>query len=58
MCCTYCHKQGHVSEKCWTLNPTMLPQNLKKVERENGGNEKEDSMNDVFQDNSHVVVDV
>lgn len=25
MCCTYCHKQGHIAEKCSTLNPTMLP---------------------------------
>ena len=58
MCCTYCHKQGHIAEMCWTLNPTMLPRNLKKVERENGRNGKKDSMNDVFQDNSHVDVDV
>ena len=34
MCCTYCHKQGHIAQKCWNLNPTMLPQKLKKVERE------------------------
>jgi len=25
MCCTYYHKQGHIAEKCWTLNPTMFP---------------------------------
>ncbi len=48
MCCTYCHKRGHTAERCWTLNPTMLPRNLKKVERENGRNGKKDSMNDVF----------
>jgi len=54
MCCTYYHKQGHVAAKCWTLNPTMLPQKLKKVERQNGKNGKEVSMNDVFQDYSHV----
>ena len=53
MQCTYFHNQGHLSEKCWTLNPTMLPQNLKKVEREDGRNGKEDSMNDVSQDDSH-----
>ena len=58
MCCTYCHKQGHIAAKCWTLNPTMLPRNLKKVERENGRNGKKDSMIDVFQDDSHVDADV
>ena len=58
MCFTYCHKQGHIVVKFWTLNSTMLPQNLKKVERENGRNEKKDSMIDVFQDDSHVDVDV
>ena len=58
MCCTYFHKQGHIAEKCWILNPTMLPRNLKKVERENGSNGKKDSMIDVFQDDSHVDVDV
>ena len=58
MCCTYFHKQGHIVERCWTLNPIMLPQNLKKVERENGKNGKKDSMIDVFQDDSHVDVDV
>ena len=58
MCFTYCHKQGHIAAKCWTLNPTILPQNLKKVERENGKNGKKDSINYVFQDDSHVVVDV
>jgi len=57
MCCTYCHKQGHIAAKCWTLNPTMLPRNLKKLERENGRNGKKDSMNDLFQDDSHVAVD-
>jgi len=31
---------------------------LKKVEREDGRNGKEDSMNDVFQDDSHVDADV
>ncbi len=36
----------------------MLPRNLKKVEGENGKNGKEDSMNHVFQDDSHVAVDV
>ena len=58
MCCTYRHNQGHAAAKCWTLDPTMLPQNLNKVERENGRNGKEDSMNDVFQDDSHVDADV
>ena len=58
MCCTYCHKQGHLAAKCWTLNPTMLPQNLKKVEREDGRNGSEDSMNDVSQNDSHDDVDV
>lgn len=57
MCCTYFHKQGHLAEKCWTLNPTMLPRNLKKMERENGKSGKEVSMNDVFQDDSHVDAD-
>jgi len=52
MQCTYCHKQGHLAAKCWTLNPTMLPQKLKKVEREDGRNGTEDSMNDVSQDDS------
>ena len=59
MCCTYCHRQGHLAERCWTLNPTMLPQKLKeKVEREDRINGKEDSMNDVSQDDSHIDVDV
>jgi hypothetical protein len=59
MCCTYCHKQGHLAEKCWTLNPTMLPQKLEERWKEkNGRNGKEDSMNDVFQDDSHVDADV
>jgi len=58
MCCTYYHKQGHFVAKCWTLNPTMLPQKLKKVERENGRNGKEVSTIDVFQDHSHVDADV
>jgi len=40
------------------LNPTMLPRNLKKVEREDGRNGKEDSMIDVFQNDSHVDADV
>jgi len=25
MCCTFYHKQGHITAKCWTLNPTMFP---------------------------------
>ena len=58
MHCTYCHKQGHIAAKCWTLNPTMLPQKLKKVKRENGRNGKQDSMIDVFQDDSHVDADM
>ena len=58
MCCAYCHKQGHLVERCWTLNPTMLPQKLKKVEREDGKNGKGNSMDDVFQDDSHVDADV
>ena len=36
----------------------MLPQKLKKVEREDGKNGKEDSINDVSQDDSHDDVDV
>ena len=48
MCCTYCHVQGHIAAKCWTLNPTILPQNFKKVERENGKNGKEVSIIDVL----------
>jgi len=35
----------------------MLPRNL-KVERENGKNGKEVSINDVFQDDSHVDFNV
>jgi len=58
MCCTYCHKQGHLAAKCWTLNPAMLPQKLKKVEREDGRNGSEDSMNDVSQNDSHDDADV
>ena len=58
MCYTYCHKQGNLAKRCWTLNLAMLPQKLKKVEREDGRNGKEDSMEDVFQDDSHVDVDV
>jgi hypothetical protein len=58
MQCTYCHKQGHLAAKCWTLNPTMLPPKLKKVEREDGRNGSEDSMNDVSQNDSHDDADV
>ena len=58
MCCSYCHKQGHLAERCWTLNPTMLPRKLKKVEREDGRNGKEVFMDDVSQDDSHVDPDV
>jgi len=36
----------------------MLPQKLKKVEREYGRNGKEDSMTNVSQDDSHVDADV
>jgi len=36
----------------------MLPQKLKKMERENGRNGKEVSINDVSYDDSHVDVDV
>jgi len=36
----------------------MLPPKLKKVEREDGRNGSEDSMNDVPQNDSHVDVDV
>ena len=36
----------------------MLPQKLKKVEREDGINGKEVSMDDVFQDDSHIDIDV
>ena len=58
MQCTHCHKQGHLAAKCWTLNPAMLPKKLKKVERENGRNGSEDSMNDVSQNDSHDDADV
>ena len=59
MQCTYCHKQGHLAERCWTLNLVMRPQKLKeKVEREDGRNGKEDSMNVVSQDDPHVDADV
>ena len=58
MQCTYYHKQGQLATKCWTLNPTMLPQKLKKVEREDGRNGKEDSMDDVSRDDSHDDADV
>ena len=47
MCCTYCHKQGHTVERCWTLNPTMLPQKLKKWEEEYGKDGKEVSIIDM-----------
>ena len=36
----------------------MLPQNLKKVEREHGRNGSEDSMSDVSRNDSHIDVDV
>ena len=58
MCCTYCHKQGHTVERCWTLNPTMLPQKLKKWEKEYGKNGKEVSIIDMCQDDTHVDIDV
>ena len=58
MCCTYCHKQGHLVAKCWTLNPSILPQTLKKVEREDGKNGSEDSMKDVSQNDSHDDAEV
>ena len=49
MCCTYYHKQGHLAERCWTLNPALLPPKLKeKVEKENGKDGNKDSMIDVF----------
>jgi len=58
MCCTYCHKQGHTVERCWTLNPTMLPQKLKKWEKEYGKNGKEVSIIDRCQDDTHADIDV
>ena len=58
MQCTYYHKQGHLAATCWTLNPTMLPPKLKKLEREDGRNGNEVSMDDVSQDDSHVDADV
>jgi len=58
MQCTYYHKKGNLAEKYWTLNPAMLPQKLKKVEGEDGRHGKEDSMIDVFQDDSHIDADV
>ena len=58
MQCTYCHKQGHLAAKCWTLNPKMLPPMLKKVEREDGRNGSEYYMNDVSQNDSHDDADM
>ena len=58
MFCTYYHKQGHLVKRCWILYQAMLPQKLKKVEIEDGRNGKEDSMNDVSQNDSHVDADV
>lgn len=58
MCCTYCHKQGDTVERCWTLNPTMLPRKLKKLEKEYGKNGKEVSITDMCQDDTHVDIDV
>jgi len=58
MQCTYFHKQGHLAAKCWTLNPTILPQKLKKVEREDGRNGSEDFITGVFQNDSHDDADV
>ncbi len=40
------------------LNPTMLPQKLRKVEREDGKNGKEVSMDDLFEGDSHIDADV
>ena len=39
-------------DKCWTLYPTSHPQHLKKVERDNDKNGKEDSIIDEGQDDS------
>ena len=50
---THCHKKGHLVDKCWTLYPTSHPQHLKKVERDNDNNGKEDSIIDEGQDDSH-----
>ena len=50
---THFHKQGHLANKCWTLYPTSHPQHLKKVERDIDKNEKEDSIIDEGQDDSH-----
>ena len=59
MCCTYYHKQRHLVERFWTLNPAMLPLKLReKVKREDGKNGKEDSMTDVSQNDSHIDADV
>jgi hypothetical protein len=58
MCCTYCHKHGHTAERCWTLNSTMLPRKLKKLEKEYGKNGKEVSIIDMCQDDTHVDIDV
>jgi len=58
MQCTYYHKKGHLATKCWTLNPTMLPQKFKRVEREDGRNGSEDSKNDVSQNDSCDDADV
>ena len=50
---THCHKKGHLVDKCWTLYPISHPQHLKKVERDNDKNGKEDSIIDEGQDDSH-----
>ena len=57
-CCTYFHKHGHTAERCWTLNPTMLPRKLKRLEKEYGKNRKEVSIIDMCQDDTHVGIDV
>ena len=55
MCCTYYHKQGHLTERCWTLNPALIPPKMKeKVEKEKGRDGNKDSMIDVVQDDSHI----
>ena len=58
MCCTYFHKHGHTAERCWTLNSTMLPRKLKKLEKEYGKNGKEVSIIEMCQDDTHVDIDV
>ena len=59
LCYTYYHKQGHLVERCWTLNPVLLPPKLnEKVEKYNSRVGNKDSMIDGVQDDSHIDANV